>query len=178
MEMPTDRKFLSGLIVAFLLLGVVARLVPHLPNVTPLTAIALFGGTYFAKRWAILLPLAIVVISDLFIGLHGVIAFTWSSFALVGLLGWWIRTQARVGRVAAASLAGSTIFFVVSNFGVWLVGDGGTMYPHTLEGLQLCYTAALPFYRNALLGDLMYTSVLFGCFAMAVRALPRIAPAH
>jgi len=76
MEAHEDRRMQYGLVLGLILLGVVARLVPHLPNVTPVTAIALFGGAYLPKRWAILLPLAVMAISDVVIGFHQVIVFT------------------------------------------------------------------------------------------------------
>jgi hypothetical protein len=136
---------------------------------TPLTAIALFGGTYLGKGWSVALPLLTVALSDLVIGLHDVVVFTWASVALTGLLGWWIRTRPSVRRMVTASLLGSTIFFAVTNFGVWLFGDGGTMYPKTVAGIAQCYIAAVPFYRNALLGDLIYTSAIFGLYAWASR---------
>ncbi|MBI4343638.1 MAG: hypothetical protein HY601_02355, partial [Candidatus Omnitrophica bacterium] len=77
----------SWLVIGLLLLGVVARLVPHPPNATPVMAIALFGGTYLSKRWALLLPLAILVLSDLVLGWYPGISFTWGAFLLTGLLG-------------------------------------------------------------------------------------------
>ena len=85
MERIEDRGTRWGLVMGLILMGTVARLVPHLPNVTPLTAIALFGGAYLPRRWAIALPLATVAASDLVLGLHGLIAFTWGGFALTGL---------------------------------------------------------------------------------------------
>jgi len=173
-----DRGTQQVLVGGLVILGVVARLVPHPANVTPLTAIALFGGTYLSRRWAILLPLASVVISDLFLGLHGLMAWTWGSFVLAGLLGWWVRQQPRANRVATAALVSSTLFYLITNFGVWLVGDGGMRYPHTLQGLVSCYGAALPFYRNAVFGDLTYTFALFQLYAWAVKALPRPHAAH
>lgn len=169
MDSAGEKKGHQTLAMGLILLGVVARLIPHPPNVTPLTAIALFGGTSLPKRWAILLPLVIVAISDLLIGLHDVVAFTWSSLALTGLLGWWIRKRAHAARIAFCAIAGSTIFFLVTNFGVWLVGDGGLMYPKTFQGLWLCYIAALPFYRNALIGDLVFTAAIFGLYALATK---------
>jgi len=96
----------------------------------------------------------------------------------VGLLGWWVRRRQHVGRLCVASLIGSSIFFVVSNFGVWFMGHPGSIYPKTAEGLGLCYVAAIPFFRNALIGDVLYTAALFGLYALASRALPRVTPAH
>ena len=165
--MDTDHNHQAhqGLAIGLILVGVVARLVPHAPNVTPLTAMALFGATYLSRRWGILLPLATVILSDLILGLHETILFTWGGFALTGLVGWWLRRQPSAGRIVASAVAGSFIFFLVSNFGVWLLGDGGTMYPKTAEGLWSCFVAALPFYRNTLVGDLVYTAGFFGLYA-------------
>ena len=156
-------------LTAFLLMGVLARLVPHAPNVTPVTAIALFGATCLSRRWSLILPLGILVISDLALGLHELIAFTWGSVLLIGLIGWWLRRRPSPGRTAMASVAGSTIFFLVTNVGVWWLGDGGTMYPRTASGLLQCYAAALPFYRNGLIGDLLYTGAFFSLYALATR---------
>ena len=151
-----------GLVYGLIFLGVVSRLVPHPWNATPLTAIALFGGTYLSKRWSILLPLAIVALSDLVLGWHSTIPFTWGAFAATGVLGWWLRSRPSAGRIIAGSLFGSVIFFLVTNFGVWAAQ---TLYPKTVSGLWECYVAGIPFFRNALAGDLVYTAALFGMFA-------------
>ena len=160
----------SWVIVGLILMGVVARLVPHPANVTPLTAIALFGGTYLSKRWAILLPLSIVAISDLFLGWHNTVLFNWAAFAVTGLVAWWVRARPDPTRIAAGALAGSVAFFLITNFGVWLVGG---LYPRTLEGFWACYVAAIPFFRNTLVGDLVYTAAFFGGYALATQ--PRVA---
>jgi len=154
--------------LGFIGLGILARLVPHPWNVTPVMAIALFGGTYLSRRWAILLPLAIVAVSDVLIGWHNTVPFTWGAFVLTGALAWWIRRSPGPGRIAAGSLAGSTLFFLLTNFGVWLNGD---LYPRTAEGLWRCYVAAIPFFRNALMGDLIFTAALFGGYALTTGLL-------
>ena len=159
--MSESRKSM-GLVYGLLLLGVVSRLVPHPWNATPLTAIALFGGTYLSKRWSILLPLAIVALSDIALGWHSTIPFTWGAFAVTGWLAWWIRIRPSAGRILAGSLLGSVMFFLVTNFGVWATQ---TLYPKTAAGLLECYVAGIPFFRNALAGDLVYTAALFGMFA-------------
>ena len=153
-------------------LGFLARLAPHPANVTPVAALALFGGSMLPAGWAVSLPLATLVASDVAIGLHHVIAFTWISFAATGLLGRWIARRPTAGRIVAASLIASVGFFLVTNFGVWWLGDDGRMYPRTLEGLWTCYVAALPFFRNSLIGDLAYTAGLFGLYAMVRGATP------
>ncbi len=156
----TDWKLAIGLIV----LGVVARLLPHPPNVTPFVGLALFAGARIMGGWSVALPVAAIVVSDLIIGLHDVVAFTWLGVALVAMLGWRLQIERSTRRVAAMSVAASTLFFIVSNFGVWLMGEGGTMYAKTLTGLVSCYVAALPFYRNALVGDLVYTLAVFALY--------------
>ena len=157
------------LVYGLLLLGIVARLVPHPWNATPLIAIALFGGTYLSKRWALALPLVIVAASDIALGWHSTIPFTWGAFASIGMLAWWIRSHPSATRIAAGSLAGSALFFLVTNFGVWLTQ---ALYPHTMQGLWQCYVAGLPFFRNALLGDLAYTTAIFGLYALATARRP------
>ena len=168
MESPAARTR-SVLIYGLLALGIIARLVPHAWNATPLTAIALFGGTYLPKRWAILLPLAVIACSDIALGWHATIPFTWGATAATGLLAWWLRPHPSAGRVAAASLAGSGFFFLVTNFGVWLTQD---LYPRTAAGLWACYAAGVPFFRNGLWGDLAYTAVLFGLYTLATARRP------
>ena len=159
-----ERESHPWLVCGLILLGIVARLVPHPWNATPTMAIALFGGTYLAKRWAILLPLVIVAISDLLIGWHDTIPFTWGAFLLTGALAWWIRLRPTALRILSGALAGSVLFFLLTNFGVWLSGD---LYPNTLDGLRQCYVAGIPFFRSSVFGDLLYTTVLFGGYAIA-----------
>ena len=155
------------IVIGLILMGIVARLVPHPPNATPLMAIALFGGTYLSKRWAIFLPLVIVVLSDALIGWHNTMLFSWGAFVLTGMLAWWVRKRPGVWRILAAALSGSVLFFVITNFGVWVAGG---LYPSTLDGLHQCFVAAIPFFRNTLLGDLIYTTAFFGGYALVTGA--------
>ena len=152
------------MVMALIFLGIASRLVPHPWNATPVMAIALFGGTYLSKRLAIVLPLLIVAISDAIIGFHHTILFTWGAFALTGLLAWWVRKRPDAGRILAGAIAGSALFFLITNFGVWVTGDH--LYPRTAAGLWQCYVAAIPFFRHTLLGDALYTTALFGGYAL------------
>lgn len=158
-----DSSTKLNLSIALLLIGfaVASRWIPHAPNFAPVAAIALLGGAIMPKKMAIVLPLAAMVISDLIIGMHSTILFTWGSFALTALLSYRYLRQPTAGKVVAASLAASILFFVVSNFGVWVEGR---LYAHTLEGLIQCYYNALPFFRNTALGDLVYSGVFFGSY--------------
>lgn len=146
--------------------GVILRLIPHTANFAPIGAIAFFGGAVLPLRYAWWLPAAIMVVSDLVIGLHDTIAFTWLGFTLVGLLGVLFQGVNKWWRAPVGAIAGAIIFYVVSNFGVWMVGN---MYPHTLPGLIDCYVAAIPFFRTSLTADLLYSIILFSAFALAVR---------
>ena len=170
-----ERSESSWLVIGLIALGVIARLVPHPWNATPVMAIALFAGTYLAKRWAILLPLGIVAVSDVLLGWHNTIPFTWGAFLLTGMLAWWIRPSPSAGRIVTGALAGSVLFFLITNFGVWLVGD---LYPRSVAGVWQCYIAAIPFFRQTLLGDLAYTTALFGGYVLATHVRPARQPAR
>lgn len=162
-----------GVILGLVILGVLSRLVPHPWNATPVMAIGLFAGATLATRWAILLPLVIVALSDALIGWHSTVPFTWGGFLLTGMLGWWVRRHPSAERIVAGALAGSTLFFLLSNFGVWIIGE---LYPRTLDGLWACYVAAIPFFRTALAGDLVYTVALFGLYHLVTAARPTRLP--
>ncbi|MCS6851905.1 MAG: hypothetical protein NZ700_12140 [Gemmataceae bacterium] len=163
------------LLVAMVLAAAGYRLVPHPPNFGPVTALALFGGAHFPdRRLALLVPLAAMFLSDLVLGLHGLVPVTYACFALSVCLGWWVRRRQNPGRIAVATLASSVLFYVVTNFAVWAWTD---LYPRTESGLVACYVAALPFFRNALAGDFLFTTVLFGSVAAAEQRLPQLRPA-
>ncbi len=159
-----------AVLIAMVFGAAVMRLLPHLPNLTPIAAMALFGGAYFSdKRLAFLVPLSALFLSDLILGLYGQMPVVYASFALIVCIGFSLQKRRRWLPIAGAALASSVLFFVTTNFGVWLLSS---WYPKNLEGLVACYVAAIPFFRNTLLGDALYTAVLFGGFALAERWLP------
>lgn len=173
------------LLLALLAVGVLFRFWQPAPNVNPIAALALFGGAMVAGRawWGLLLPLGAMLVADSLLealyqlgwreypGFHGAMPAVYGSFVLIIGIGWLIRRRVNVATVLGGSLAGSTLFFLITNFAVW--AGGGLGYPHTLEGLGTCYAAGLPFFRTALLGDLAYNGLLFGTAFLAVRGLPR-----
>lgn len=139
------------LVLGFVLLAVIVRLIPHPPNFTPITALALFGATTFNNRFVgTLVPLLAMAISDLYLGFYSISIWVYSAFFLISLLGTFFK-EIKMKNI----LVGSLIFFIVTNFGVWLTG-----YPKSIEGLLLCYTMALPFFLNSIIGDLFFSYIL------------------
>lgn len=164
----------NGLGLILIVIGVLLRLIPHLPNFVPVGAVALFGGSVLGRKSAIVIPLSIMVLSDVFLGLHSVIGYTWGGFLLIGIFAFhFLRDRVSPVRVVVASLVGSTIFFVVSNLGVWL---SGFLYPLTFAGLVQCFYMALPFFRSTLVSDFLYSGILFGVYALARRMVVRDVP--
>lgn len=166
------------------LLAVASRLVPHIDNIAPIGALALFVGTTSLtfnstkqQMAAYLLPLAALVISDAVIGFYtpGVMAAVYLSYLLIIGLGFLVRRNYHWSTIIAGSLTGSVIFFLLTNAAVWAFTP---MYAHNSAGLMESYVAALPFFRNSLVGDLLYTGVLFGTYALASRAhlVPQLRP--
>jgi hypothetical protein len=155
---------------ALILCAALSRLLPHPVNVAPITALALFGGVYLDKKHTFIVPIAAMLIADYFLGFYDGIAWVYAGFILTGFVGLWLRTHRSVVATAGATLAGSVIFFLLSNFGTWLSGLVG--YPRTAAGLLECYTAAIPFFRNSLAGDVAYVALLFGAYELGARLLP------
>ncbi len=151
----------------FIVIGALLRLLSHPPNFTPIAALALFGGVYLSKRWALFIPVVALFFSDLLIGLYSpvLMAFVYAGFILIGLVGWWLKSHKKVSYIFGSTLVSSLLFFIISNFGVWI--QSHSTYPHNLNGLLTCYTMALPFLRNSLSGDLFFVTVLFGSYELA-----------
>ncbi|MBI4097882.1 MAG: hypothetical protein HY426_02475 [Candidatus Levybacteria bacterium] len=160
-----EKIILPLVIIAF---GVLLRLIPHPPNFAPIGAMALFGGAYLSKKYALIIPLIALFASDIVIGLHSTMPFVYLSFILIGLLGIWLKKRKNLPSVIGSAIFSSILFFVITNFGVWLVGN---LYPRTLDGLIRCFYLALPFFRNTVIGDLIYVGLFFGSFELALRVL-------
>ena len=160
------------LAITMILAAAASRLLPHPPNMTSVAAVALFGGAMLEDwRLSFLVPLAAMFVGDLILGFHDQMPVVYGSFALTVCIGLWLQQHRSAATIAGAALASSVLFFVITNFGVWALDQ---MYPRTLAGLLACYTAALPFFRNTLIGDLLYTLVLFGGFALLEREFPAL----
>jgi hypothetical protein len=165
MEIPVKHS-LVWLAVALMLFGVAMRLLPHPANLAPVGAIALFGGAVLPRKLAWWLPVAVMILSDAYLGFYHGIVFTWFGFLFVGLYGMNLRDRSNWFRVPIGVAGSSIIFFIVSNFGVWAQGQ---LYAHTWAGLMNCYEMALPFFRNTFIGDALYGSLLFGAYTLVGR---------
>jgi hypothetical protein len=159
-------------LLSAILLAAALRLVPHPPNFAPIGAMALFSGAYLGRRTlAFVAPLAAMLLSDTVLGFHSGMIFVYASVALITILGAMTLRKRSPVRIGLAAVAGSVLFFAVSNFGVWALGD---MYPHNIAGLVACYVAAIPFFQNTLAGDLFYATLLFGGFRIAELLVPQL----
>ena len=157
--------YLPGILL--LVLGLLARLAPHPANFAPIAAIALFGSLYLPRKFSVILPLAAMFVSDIFIGFYEwpVMIAVYVSFAVTGLIGLAVRKNKKFHTILGGTLLASIIFFIVTNFAVWTFGN---MYTQNFSGLMESYYMALPFFRNSLLGDLFYTFILVGGYELIV----------
>jgi len=150
------------LAISLILIGILLRFAPHAPNFTPVAAIALFGGVYLSRKNALIVPLLLMMVSDAVLGISNVMLFTWGGFILITLLGFLLQKKLSGSRIVAFSLVSSLVFFVVSNFGVWLMG----WYPLTSSGLAQCFIMAVPFLRDFTVSTLLYSAVFFGAYEL------------
>lgn len=167
----------NGILIGIIGLAALSRLLPHPPNFTPIGAMALFGAAYFTQRYlAILIPLAALWVSNLL--LDNLIytklypemysgfswfgnGWTYLGIALIGVLGMITLKKVTVPALFGTSIGASVLFFLVSNFGSWIASP---FYPQNIGGLMASYGAGLPFFWSTLIGDLFFTSVLFGSY--------------
>lgn len=171
------------MLAALILVAALTRVLPHPPNFSPVEALALFGGAYFAsRRWALLVPLAAMLVSDLVLaringGLYadwlgnGGMALVYLCVALGVFLGHGLRGKVSGARVLGYSLLASVLFFAITNFGAWL---SDPMYAKTAAGLVAAYAAGIPFFQWTVLGTLFYSAMLFGGFALLRSRVPAL----
>ena len=169
--MTSNQARLTALLSA-IVAAAALRLVPHPPNFSPIDAMALFSGAYLGRRAiAFVAPLAALLLSDLVLGFYHGVATVYATVALIVVIGWWLSSRRTPLRIGAAAIFSSVTFFVITNFGMWLFSG---FYPVTYAGLVACYTAAIPFFQNTVAGDLFYSVLLFGGFALAQHLVPRL----
>lgn len=140
------------------LLAVIARIIPHPPNFVPIGGLALFSGANFSGKKAYLIPISAMLISDLFLGFHSTMVFVYMSFLLSILIGKMLKKNSNPGKLVLTSLFLSILFFIITNFGVWLTTN---FYSKDWVGLVNCYQMAIPFFKNTIFGDLIYSFSFF-----------------
>jgi hypothetical protein len=169
--MNTNHSRLVALLTA-IVVAAALRLVPHPPNFTPIGAMALFSGAYLGRKaLAFAAPLGALLLSDLVLGFYHGQATVYFSVALIVMLGMVALSRVSPLRVAGAAVLSSVLFFLITNFGMWLFSG---FYPRTMLGLEACYVAAIPFFQNTIAGDLFYATLLFGGFRVAELMVPRL----
>ena len=146
--------------ISLILILAFARLIPHPPNFTPIIAVAIVSGYFFKNINLSLLTLLIaMLISDLFIGFYENVIFVYASLLLITFVFHKISNKINFINLFIYGFAGSLIFFVVSNFGVWALGSPGVFnipYDKTLNGLIECYILAIPFFGNTFLSTVIF----------------------
>lgn len=164
--------FIALTALALIGLTVAVRLTDHLPNMTPVIAVGLVAGAYLGRSYGYLVPLAALFISDLVLGFYDwrIMASVYGSFALVGGLGFMMRKFRGVQNYALLAIVGSTFFFLTTNAAVWAFS---VWYPKTLSGLLYAYELGIPFWRNMLFGDILYTAALVSVLELAIALYTR-----
>jgi hypothetical protein len=156
-------------IISLIFVTALSRLLPHPADFTPVLSIAIFSGaTLFNKRDSILVPLLAMFISDLFLGFHSLIPVVYGCIILISIYSNRFVQTKSVSSILSTSILSGLFFFIVTNFAVWLTSG---MYSLDLTGLQTCYLAAIPFFRNSLAGTLSYSAILFGLFFLIEKYL-------
>ena len=145
-------KKISICLSIFLALAI-SRFVPHPPNFTSLIALSFYVPLIFGLFY---LPIVIIsfALTDLFFGFHQTLFFTWGSILLIGLISKYFFNSL-IKRLAGA-LTGAVIFYLITNFGVWLTGS----YPLGLEGLIMSYFAGLPFFAYTLISTIVFSAII------------------
>ncbi len=176
MQNPKNDRHLAAFL--WIVFGILGRLIPHPPNMTPMTSIALFGGGQLNRKQAFGFTFLALVISDVLLALakgypvFGLWSlFTYSGFAMIILAGSLLRGSPTAGRTLGLLLGSSTGFWLWTNFGIWVAG--GHTYGGGFQGLVNCYVAAIPFLGNALVGDLAWGLVLFVSFHYLRKLAPK-----
>ena len=149
------------LIVIIILIGAFSRIIPHPPNFTAIGAISILGGVYFGKNYlAFLVPIISMLISDFVLGFNMALS-VYLSFLIMIPLGIGIKNKLSKLSVIKASIYASIVFFLITNFSVWIFS---TVYPNNIYGLLICYYAGIPFFFNTLLGNIFFSFSLFGIY--------------
>jgi len=160
----------TAYLFAFMLIIVSAltRIIPHPFNFTAIGAMALFSGAVIKdKRTAYLFPIFVLFLTDLALGFHASMIPVYGCFCITVFIGTRIKNTSAVLPIVFSSLISSVIFYLVTNLPFWYADI--SLYPMTWAGTMESYKMALPFFRNQVLGDLVYNAVLFGAYYFIAR---------
>jgi len=173
-------------ILIIIVSAILIRIFPHMPNFTPIGALALFGGSYINKKYSVLVILLTMFVSDYLllyfnpfvpgwfhftkiysptVALHSSTLYIYGSFLIYVLIGWLISKKRTAVKVGAGALLGAIQFFLITNAAVWINGA----YARDISGLWESYVMGIPFFQGTLLGDLFYTGVFFGGYELAIK---------
>lgn len=158
-------------ILGLTLIGIAGRLVPHVPNATPITAITIAARKHVGAIWSFLIPLAAMALSDLVIGFYNwkILLSVYASFMLIAAISKIAKKcTSPISAVVLAAMS-SVLFFLITNFVVWAFSP---WYAKSIWGLLYCYELGLPFLRSMLLGDIAYTALVLGAFEFARTKVP------
>ncbi len=162
--MVSIQDMLNKNIIYFGLIIVVVsllRFVPHPPNMTPVIAVSILAVTWFKRPvFQFGFPLLIMLLTDMVIGFHWLMPVVYLAIMCAGLTGFILKKRSSFSTILGSGLLSSIIFFVITNFGVWVVSS---LYPKTVLGLMSCYIAAIPFFHNTVIATV---GVLFGVFGL------------
>jgi hypothetical protein len=161
-----EKKIEFLIAVIFIIIGIILRFLPHPANFSPITAIALFGGVYLSRKIAFIIPIVVLIVSDIFIGYYefSLMASVYASFLLIVGLGFWLKNHKKWHNIIGCTIFGSLLFFIITNFAVWALTP---WYTKTITGFIQCYLMALPFFKNTFLGDLFFVPIFFGVYEVA-----------
>ncbi|HEX8516300.1 MAG TPA: DUF6580 family putative transport protein [Bacteroidia bacterium] len=164
-------------IATAIFVAALSRLFPHLPNFTPIAAMALFGAVYFENKiLALLIPLATMFLSDIALeittgwGFHNTLIYVYISFILTSLMGFWVKRNTTIQTIAIGAVGSSVLFFIITNFGVWAAGG----FAGGLNGLNATYVMGIPYFAPTLIGDVFFNTILFGAFYLIQRRNPAL----
>jgi len=154
-----NNKTQFGIIAILILLAALSRMIEHPLNFAPISAMILFGAAHFHKKWQVfLVPFFATLISDLWISGGYFNGWVYTSYLLIIFFGMMLyKSKVSISNIMGGAIGSSLIFFIVSNFGVW-------MHPLYIKSLMACYIDAIPFYQNTLAGNIFYSTILFGSY--------------
>ncbi|MBI5728326.1 MAG: hypothetical protein HY984_01065 [Candidatus Magasanikbacteria bacterium] len=167
MSAPRTSHSLTAMLI---LLGAVSRLLPHPPNVVPIGALAIFGGLYLPRPWSAIVPFLSMFLSDVIIGFYDwrIMAVVYACFLCGVFIGEKMKNNKKIPVLLGGATLSALIFFLATNAAVWVFGS---LYPHTFSGLFQSYAMAIPFFRNSLIGDIFYMSILIAVVEISAKFL-------